>query len=375
MTDLPSDRFAEHDASDDIASLMGGQTPIGSLNQEDYTCNQDNDAIYTVDGVTLQLKCNWASGVKTLAFQRDTTLKECADICANNTDCVGADWRRSTRVCYLKGPENFPGLANTAYHEWRVLERLTRSCPSPRLEEPKKDAQLVENPKCPEDNGNMFTSEDDAHYTLICCGNNSDKSEISKSRSVVKSFEDCAAKCSGTSGCQSFVYTSQPSGNEPNGTCKLYETGGFRNETDFDSTHDYAYMTAPPEQESEHSLSVLCSTTCPFADGLPFSSIGGEVFHMTCGARQATKVIYEDVQPTFKDCMNACSTLLSCHSVDYHINSKICYYSNAHARPATDSSGFQTAYSMGCAGACNGGSCNQSSKVQDYNAFGYQSTF
>ncbi|KAJ5554392.1 hypothetical protein N7513_004351 [Penicillium frequentans] len=92
----------------------------------------------------------------------------------------------------------------------------------------------------------MFTSEDDAHYTLICCGINSDKSEISKSRSVVKSFEDCAAKCSGTSGCQSFVYTSQPSGNEPNGTCKLYETGGFRNETDSDSTHDYAYMTAPP---------------------------------------------------------------------------------------------------------------------------------
>lgn len=52
QSDLPSDRFAEHDASDDIASLVGGQTPIGSLNQEDYTCNQDNDAIYTVLVIT-----------------------------------------------------------------------------------------------------------------------------------------------------------------------------------------------------------------------------------------------------------------------------------------------------------------------------------
>lgn len=39
-------------------------------------------------GVTLQLKCNWASGVKTLTFHRDTTLKECADMCANETKCV-----------------------------------------------------------------------------------------------------------------------------------------------------------------------------------------------------------------------------------------------------------------------------------------------
>jgi hypothetical protein len=30
--------------------------------------------------------------------------------------------------------------------------------------------------------------------------------------------------------------------------------GGFQNETHGDFTHDYAFMTAPPGQESEHSF-------------------------------------------------------------------------------------------------------------------------
>lgn len=46
--DLAYERSAEFGASHDIASLMGGQTPMGKSNKEEYTCNQDNDAIYTV---------------------------------------------------------------------------------------------------------------------------------------------------------------------------------------------------------------------------------------------------------------------------------------------------------------------------------------
>ena len=73
--------------------------------------------------------------------------------------------------------------------------------------------------------------------------------------------------------------------------------------------------------------------------------------------RHGTKVTHEDTQPTFKDCLDACSLLLPCHSVDYHVNSHKCYYGNHHGEPTISASGFQSGHTLGCSGACDGGSC------------------
>lgn len=81
---------------------------------------------------------------------------------------------------------------------------------------------------------------------------------------------------------------------------------------------------------------------------------------MYCGKRHGTEVIHQDSRETFQDCMDACSRLLPCHSVDYHASSKICYYGKQHSEPQVEASGFASARSVGCAGACSsGGACCQ----------------
>lgn len=53
--------------------------------------------------------------------------------------------------------------------------------------------------------------------------------------------------------------------------------------------------------------------------------------------------------------MDACAALVPCHSVDYNKRTKTCYYSNHHGAPTIMAAGFDSAQSMGCAGACGGG--------------------
>lgn len=55
--------------------------------------------------------------------------------------------------------------------------------------------------------------------------------------------------------------------------------------------------------------------------------------------------------------------------MDYHTNSKYCYFSNHHGEPEIFASGFQSAHSLGCSGACDGqtayGSCGSQHHLSD----------
>ncbi|OJJ81473.1 uncharacterized protein ASPGLDRAFT_132647 [Aspergillus glaucus CBS 516.65] len=210
--------------------------------------------------------------------------------------------------------------------------------------------------------------DDGSYFTLLCCTHNPDNSEIPNTKSIVSSFKECATTCSSTSGCQSYVYSARANRVDARGTCKLYNTGGHQTFKCGDDTHDYAYITAPPAIDSPDVATVACATECPFSDGQQYKSKGGELFHMDCAKRHGTTVLYEDTQETFKDCMDACSKFIPCHSVDYHTNSKTCYYSNHHGEPQLDAWGFQSAHSMGCSGACGDekSSCGCVSQGSDF---------
>ncbi|PVH98166.1 hypothetical protein DM02DRAFT_466281, partial [Periconia macrospinosa] len=238
-----------------------------------------------------------------------------------------------------------------------------RTCPSNRLTEPKINALVTKSPSCPDGNGDIFTTDDGAHWTLQCCTHGSIPNRIPGTESVVPTFQDCAAKCSTTNGCQSFQFTSAVEGlNAAIGRCQLFSTGSFSAEVCTDHSHDYAYITSPPAINSPDTLTVACAdvkcpivngpTNCPLGENQHYKSQSGELFHMDCEKRHGTSVIKEDEQPTFKHCMDACSKYIPCHSVDYHSTSKRCYYSNHHGTPSLDATGFQSAFSIGCVGAC-----------------------
>ncbi|KAJ5681127.1 hypothetical protein N7536_012266 [Penicillium majusculum] len=259
------------------------------------------------------------------------------------------------------------GSSNTPH----VPGGLVRTCPltSERLVEPMTYFTVVADPKCPNDNGHTFLTDDGAYYTLLCCTHNPSGTEIDGSRSVVPSFKDCATKCSSTSGCQSYVFSARSNRDDALGTCKLYNGGGFQTTECGDDTHDYAYITAPPTIHSPDTASTACATECPLSDGQQYKSKGGEVFHIDCSKRHGTQVIHEEIHENFQDCMDACSRFIPCHSVDYHTNSKYCYFSNHHGEPEIFASGFQSAHSLGCSGACDGqtarGSCGSQHHLSD----------
>lgn len=176
--------------------------------------------------------------------------------------------------------------------------------------------------------------------------------------------------CSQTEDCNSvqFVAFDKPGVPEPYHTCKLSKDGGFSSgvcgATDM---HSYASLVDPPPIEVMDSASVMCSTECPFANGQQFVSKSGEVFHMDCGMRHGTTVIFRDHQENFKSCVQSCGQLLACHSVDYDAKRSICYYGQHHGEPTIKAPGFISAHSMGCAGACSsGGGCGSTSGNHEY---------
>ncbi|KAF4771441.1 hypothetical protein HAV15_004240 [Penicillium sp. str.  len=221
------------------------------------------------------------------------------------------------------------GSSNTPH----VPGGLVRTCPltSERLVEPMTYFTVVADPKCPNDNGHTFLTDDGAYYTLLCCTHNPSGTEIDGSRSVAPSFKDCATKCSSTSGCQSYVFSARSNRDDALGTCKLYNGGGFQTTECGDDTHDYAYITAPPTIHSPDTASTACATECPLSDGQQYKSKGGEVFHIDCSKRHGTQVIHEEIHENFQDCMDACSRFIPCHSVDYHTNTPTLSDAREHA--------------------------------------------
>lgn len=75
--------------------------------------------------------------------------------------------------------------------------------------------------------------------------------------------------------------------------------------------------------------------------------------------RHGTNIIFQDTQDSFRACLEACGRMLQCHSVDFDKHRKLCYYGQHQGEPTISAPGFNSAHSMGCAGACGGcGSCS-----------------
>ena len=84
---------------------------------------------------------------------------------------------------------------------------------------------------------------------------------------------------------------------------------------------------------------------------------------MDCSKRHGGSPFSQMIQPSFEDCMNSCGKLVACHSVDYSQKTKMCYYSDYHSEPTINGTSWMSAYSMGCAGACATGACQNSNRL------------
>ncbi|EGD88003.1 hypothetical protein H112_04482 [Trichophyton rubrum D6] len=106
----------------------------------------------------------------------------------------------------------------------------------------------------------------------------------------------------------------------------------------------------------------LCSVECPITDGMIYTTDHGEVYKMSCGKRHVTTPIGGEIVSSLEQCMDTCSSVLQCHSVDYHSRTKKCYQSNHQSDPTIQASGFASEHSLGCANTFNGG-CGCSSRA------------
>ena len=99
-------------------------------------------------GVTFELRCGHGTTATHLGTVPAPTLKDCADICADNPECQSCDWRNGS--CALKSQyiPTFPHPVDTWFP---IEERHIRTCPltSDRLLEPMTQASIVTDPKCP----------------------------------------------------------------------------------------------------------------------------------------------------------------------------------------------------------------------------------
>lgn len=76
---------------------------------------------------------------------------------------------------------------------------------------------------------------------------------------------------------------------------------------------------------------------------------------MECGKRHGTIPFHQEHQDTYRDCIDACANVPKCSSVDYSNRTLTCYYGTHSGGPPVDAPGYYSAYSLGCAGACEKG--------------------
>ncbi|KAL8856238.1 MAG: hypothetical protein Q9178_007155 [Gyalolechia marmorata] len=206
--------------------------------------------------------------------------------------------------------------------------------------------ETTTSPKCPESNNTIYRGYDGGYYHLQC-----NKHGWYGTLKTVHStsYQGCMDLCTQEIPCVAINH------DRKNQICYLMKEAKPGDTKCV--AHDFAYSIDPPVFPQANSADfVLCSTDCPSADGMTYSSRHGETFRMSCGKRHGAVPIFQEAQKSLRDCMNACAAILACHSVDYYQKTGACYYSDRHGEPQIDAPGFQSAHSMGCAGACT---CSQ----------------
>ncbi|EFR00917.1 hypothetical protein MGYG_03920 [Nannizzia gypsea CBS 118893] len=206
-------------------------------------------------------------------------------------------------------------------------------------------------PNCDADNGKVYEAADGSWFKIECVTHNWFTS--TKNRVSSTSYQNCVDQCSSTPGCDAVNFE------KANGNCDLmqgpYDPNDPATKNVPCQNHHFAYTIDPPTYPAPVQKKTLCSVECPDADGMIYTTDHGEVFKMTCGMRHGTSPIGGAIVNSLKECMDECSAVLQCHSVDYHPRTRKCYQSNHQSDPSIQASGFASAHSLGCANACNGG--------------------
>ncbi|KAF3049522.1 hypothetical protein E8E11_009055 [Didymella keratinophila] len=313
-----------------------------------YVCPQDHGATYYSGGVTFQLKCNQGTTAARLRDSQAESQTACADLCAKDPLCQSCDWSAATKNCG-QFKEYIPTIEMTGVNTWFPTEKRPGPPPDPN------------SPNCPQSNNTTYTTSDGTFYRLFCSVHTIAESypaeKIRKTQAV--SYAACMEQCSAEPGCLSIDYVARPGGDHTVNDCVLFRSGGGDTPTSScaKKTNDMAYAIDPPEEDAPDTAAVACSTECPYANGQTFDSSSGERFHIDCGRRHGTKVLAKTTQPSFKDCLDACGALVACHSVDYQVSKKLCYFGQHHGEPEHVSPGWASAHSLGCSGAYEKRSC------------------
>lgn len=181
--------------------------------------------------------------------------------------------------------------------------------------------------------------------------------------------------------CNSVQFNARPAPGSisPQGDCIQY--GESLEATTKNEQYDFAVQVDPPTHEEDDFPNQLCTTECPFADGMTYTSSYGESFKMDCGKRHGTKLLTTTKADNFQDCkyllfmlmtsltpegMEMCAALVPCHSVDYQVGKQKCFMGSHHGNPVITASSYRSAQSIGCAGACSsgGGCCSGNSTAR-----------
>ncbi|MCJ1404873.1 hypothetical protein MMC11_008099 [Xylographa trunciseda] len=142
--------------------------------------------------------------------------------------------------------------------------------------------------KCAGDNNKVYVAGDGTYYRLQC---NYQASRTLLSKPIAGDLKDCMEKCSAINGCLSVMFNARPpiGSAEIQGECSLFGEGDAA--TQSNEQHDFAYAIDPPAQDVADFPNQLCTTACPFSDGMTYASEYGENFKMDCGKRHGGTIL------------------------------------------------------------------------------------
>ncbi|THC87934.1 hypothetical protein EYZ11_012617 [Aspergillus tanneri] len=199
-------------------------------------------------------------------------------------------------------------------------------CPA-RLTATPGQPDIVDNPACPRDQGKAVIGHDGTHFMLQCCTKKRPGANQVGRLTHVQSKKDCVNKCLSTTypTCDSVEYDNSKK------TCTFFTLGDFSTEDAGGDLKDWLYFINPPARPAPDNITHMCSTDCPAAH-VPFK---------------------EEKTLTYRDCLDGCAKLPKCLSIDWSSRTKMCYYGKHSGAAPIVAPAYNSAYSFGCAGACN----------------------
>ncbi|KAH8434320.1 uncharacterized protein LDX57_011967 [Aspergillus melleus] len=229
-----------------------------------------------------------------------------------------------------------------------TLSFVNAACPA-RLTAIPSQLDIVDDPVCPGDQGKAVVGDDGTHFLLQCCTKPDSSAQRLGQDKSTNSRKDCVDKCLGTTypTCDSIEYDATKK------TCTFFTLGGFSTVDAGGDSTDWLSFVNPPGIPMPANITHMCSTDCPAAHGQKYVSEYGELFHMECGKRHGTVPFKEEKTLTYRNCLDGCAKLPNCQSVDWSTRTKMCYYGKHSGAAPLVAPAYNSAYSFGCAGACD----------------------